>query len=538
MFKGRAKYIAGALAVLALLMLAAVPFGSDDSSAINEHIGSTDVRYVYDENTKITVPAGEATTFVLVIYNDNVSSGATVTICASCDGNIKVDPMNSGLITVDKESFQSVTLTLDADHYAPTGDYSLDIRITDLTDAGEPYAEFSVVFHVSSNLTSEKYNKFLGWFPNELDGALGSVWFTAAVSFVGLLLIGYAAMFIAVPVCSRIVMKKDDPQRKVLKKLLYRLCQVIVWLWVVGQVFRILGTSEEIIDLINRLFYLAYIVVGVVVGWQLYKLIIDTVVRRLVVRADEYDIDRKTDFESFRPLFLYIGEIIIAIVATMLIMSLLGFNLTAIITSAGLVSLGISMGAQDVLKQFFSGLEILATRPFKKGDLITVGTDTTIYRVRRVNVMNTFLENWDNTDVSIMPNSLITTNKIQNITRETLVTKVYITVDVAYGSDVNLVRTLMQQAANENHHVINDGSVTRPYTRLEAFGESNLNVKMGFYVDNFSSKWAISGQIRQSIIEKFAANNVSIDYQQIVIHEGEPRTRDEAAKDPEGSIDE
>ena len=330
-------------------------------------------------------------------------------------------------------------------------------------------------------------------------------------------------------------MKKDDPERKKLKQLLYRLCHVIVWLWVIGQVFRILGLDESLIDLINRLFYLAYVVVGVIVAWKLWKLIVDSLIKRIFLRADEFTKgDAAADFDSFRPLFLYLGEIILAIVATMLIMGLLGFNLTAIITSAGLVSLGISMGAQDVLKQFFSGLEILATRPFKKGDLVAVGADVQVYRVRRVNVMNTFLENWDNTDVFIMPNSLLTTNKIRNITRETLISKVYLTVDIAYGSDVNLARKLMQEAATENPHVISDGSVKRPYTRLEAFEDSNLLIKMGFYVDEYGSQWAISGQIRQGIISKFAAHGISIDYQQIVIHEaGKPETREGAAKDAE-----
>ena len=141
-------------------------------------------------------------------------------------------------------------------------------------------------------------------------------------------------------------MKKDDPQRKTLKKLLYRLCQVIVWLWVIGQVLRILGAGEEIIDIINRLFYLAYVIVGIIVGWQLYKLIVDSVIRRAVVKAGDYNLkEEEADFDSFRPLFLYLGEIVIAIVATMLIMGLLGFNLAAIITSAGLVSSSSSSSA-------------------------------------------------------------------------------------------------------------------------------------------------------------------------------------------------
>ena len=104
--------------------------------------------------------------------------------------------------------------------------------------------------------------------------------------------------------------------------------------------------------------------------------------------------------------------------------------------------------------------------------------------------------------------------------------------------DFRLIRqeadVLMQAAATENPHVISDGSVKRPYTRLEAFEDSNLLIKMGFYVDEYGSQWAISGQIRQGIISKFAAHGISIDYQQIVIHEAKkPETREGAAKDAE-----
>ena len=79
-----------------------------------------------------------------------------------------------------------------------------------------------------------------------------------------------------------------------------------------------------------------------------------------------------------------------------------------------------------------------------------------------------------------------------------------------------------------------DGSVTRPYTRLDAFLDSNLNIKLGFYVDNFSSQWAVSGQIRQTIIDKFRANGVNIDYDQIVIHNAVPEVRAEAEKKAAG----
>ena len=538
MYRGRGKIITGILAIFAVFMLAAVsPAISDDSSA---SMDSTDLKVVYDDDQVITMSASSTKEFTFYVHNMLSENRVLYVSAETGTSSVTVNTSSAPMQILANED-KLITLEITADKYAHQDDYTITLTFKQFDGANPESPKvgtYEFKLHIESNLSSDKYNKFLGVFPNELDGMMGELWFTALVSFFGLLAIGLVVMVIAVPVCSLIVMKKDDPERKKLKQLLYRLCHVIVWLWVIGQVARIVGLDEEWIDLINRLFYLAYVIVGIIVGWKLYKLIIDTVVKRIFIQADDYTKgDSATDFESFRPLFLYIGEIILAIIGTMLIMSLLGFNLAAIITSAGLVSLGISMGAQDVLKQFFSGLEILATRPFKRGDLIAVGTDTLIYRVRRVNVMNTFLENWDNTDVTVMPNSLITTNKIKNITRDTIISKVYLTVEVGYGTDVNLARRLMQEAAGENAHVILDGSVKRPYTRLEAFNDSNLLIKMGFYVDEFGSQWAISGQIRQTIIDKFAANNINIDYTQIVVHEAKsPTTKTmetESAEDTE-----
>lgn len=537
MYRGKGKLFFSLFAVCMLLTVAGAAY-SDDSEAATDMSG-TSLNVIYDANKSIELNASSSTTLSFFVYNGYAENVVAYVAATSNNDSTKVNTSTAPIELVKGEN-TSIKMTVTADRYAHQGNYSVTLSFKIYKGSDPAFLEqgtYDFPLHVMSNLSSDKYNKFLGFFDNTYTGIMGNVWFTAAVSFLGLLAIGYAVMFVAVPVCSRIVMKKDDPQRKTLKKLLYRLCQVIVWLWVIGQVFRILGADEELIDLINRLFYLAYVVVGIIVGWQLYKLIVDTLISKAASRVGDYNLnDTEADIESFRPLFLYIGEIILAIVGTMLIMSLLGFNLAAIITSAGLVSLGISMGAQDVLKQFFSGLEILATRPFKKGDLIAVGADAMVYRVRRVNVMNTILENWDNTDVFVMPNSLITTNKIRNITRETLISKVYLTVDIAYGSDVNLARKLMQEAATENPHVISDGSVKRPYTRLEAFEDSNLLIKMGFYVDEYGSQWAICGQIRQGIIAKFAANGIGIDYQQIVIHEAKnPETREGAAKTADDS---
>ena len=438
----------------------------------------------------------------------------------SSDQFVSIDP--------GSDSFKQIIVTIAANEYAHQGDYALTVSLT-VININDDSGSFTQDIKITSNLTSDKYNKFLGLFPNEFDGILGNVWFTAIVSFLALLAIGYAIVIVVVPVCARLITKKDDPERNAIKKTLYQLCHAIIIIWAFGEVLRILGTDESLIDIANRVFSVTYAIVGVIVGWHLYKVIVDIILRHMSEKAELH----KEELQSLRPLFMYIGEIAIAVVAVMVVMNFLGFDLAAIITSAGIVSLGISMGAQDVLKQFFAGLVILATRPFKKGDLIRIGSDSTIYKVRKVNVMNTELENWDNTDVNIMPNSTIETSKIQNITGETLVTKVYLTMDVAYGQDINKARQIMQDVACSNPHVITDGSYGRPYTRVENLGNTNITIKMGMYFDDINTSYTARGHIRQAMVEAFMANGIQFDYDRITIDE--VRVTEAEAKNDKGS---
>ncbi|MGI6008929.1 MAG: mechanosensitive ion channel domain-containing protein [Methanomethylophilus sp.] len=532
MQKSRTKVLFAAVAVLAMLAVAAVPYyeDSDDSSAVKLDLinsGNIDIQYIYDARD-LSVSANGEVSFAFSLYNAS-DTDAHVSVDVETD-NSKVTLKSLTITNEDGNTTNRIAageltlieVTLTADKCAHQGDYTVTVtasayELTSSTAEDPSTGSFTIGLSVNSNLSSEsKYNKFLGVFDNDLDGFMGEAWFTALVSFFGFLAIGYLVMFIAVPLCVRIVMKKDDPDRDYMKKTLYELCQVIILLWAIGQVLRILGTAEEYIDIINRIFYLCYLIVGCIVGWRLYKLIVDVFITRIAKKDDRH----KKDYESLRPLFLYLGEITIAVVGVIIAMSMFGVDVAAIITSAGLVSLGISLGAKDVLSQFFSGIVILATRPFQKGDLIQIGNDETVYRVREVNIMNTELENWDNTDINIMPNSTIETSRIRNITGETNVYKCYISMTVSYDSDLNKVRQVMQDVASANPHVITDGSYGRPYTRVESFGDNNIEVKMGLYVDDFNTSYTVRGQIRQALYKAFQENGISIDYSRIVVEDG------------------
>ncbi len=536
----RTKNLAALIAVLSVLLLAGGTLYSDTaSSTVSAETpaatsDSAVIQYVAMVET-LDLAAGHDSYFVVFLTNnDTVTRFVLITV---------TNPAGTALphsATDDKSTFElkagataSVQINVANDKYAKAGSYdiSIDIVSTNTSDTDRITEHVVMPMTVTSNLSSsEAYNKIMGLWTNPFSAPFDGPGVSALITAVLWLIIGYIVMLIAVPLTVAIVMKKNDPNRSAMKRTLYRLCWAIIILNAVGKGVRVLGVSEELVDAINVMFYIVYIIVGAMVAWRLYLIIANTLTERL--DKDEFIPGQQHQPSSLLPLFKFIGEIVIAIAAVGGIMSLLGFNMTAIITSAGIVSLGITLGAQNILGQFFSGLVILATRPFKQGDLVQIGTNTVVYRVRRVTIMNTELENWDNTDITIVPNSTITGNFVKNITRETLKSKVHVYIDVAYGTDLDEAREVMKKVAYAHPRVVKDGSVDRPYTRVTAFEDSNIQLRLSAYVDDFNDSGTIGGELRQQMYKAFQDNGIGIDYTHIIVHSDAPDAPTQAKNDP------
>lgn len=525
-----------ALAVLAVLaMAAAVPLLTADDAAADS-ASTSQIKYV-SFTSSVSVAAGSSSTYTVFLTNNyaetrfvEVSAADGVGTCTAVS-----QEYSSGTFQLTAGKSTEIVVTVYADKYAHSGTYNVTLTVTNSNADGSDVVTdaYSLPLTVTSNLSSsEQYNKIMGVFDNTLPAPLDQPWCSALITGLIWLLIGYIVMLFAVPLTVAIVMKRDDPDRPAMKHSLYHMCWIIIGLNAVGKGIRVLGIGEAFIDIVNVVFYICYIIVGAMVAWRLYLMIVNTVVNK--IDRDNIIPGKTHQPSSLIPLFRFIGEIVITIAAIGGVMSLLGFDMTAIITSAGIVSLGITMGAQNILNQFFSGLVILSSRPFKKGDLIQVGTGTTVYRVRRVTVMNTELENWDNSDITIMPNSAITSSSVKNITRDTLKTKIHIFIDVAYGTDLNYARKLMMDAAMAHPRVVKDGSVLMPYTRVTDFGDSNIQMRLSAYVDDFNDSGTIGGELRQMLYNRFTENGIHIDYQQIVLHQGDSDDEPVRKTDPAG----
>ena len=203
--------------------------------------------------------------------------------------------------------------------------------------------------------------------------------------------------------------------------------------------------------------------------------------------------------------------------AALLALSYAGFNLSNIAIVAGALSVGIGLGLQAVVSNFVSGLILLAERPIKIGDLVTVGGEEGY--VRKISVRSTEIETFERANV-LIPNSSFITDKVKNWTLRNNTARTAIPVAVAHGSDPKLVKAILLKVAQDHLNVMTS---PEPFVDFEDFNADSLNFKLYIYIYDLSKGGGTRTDLRIEILEAFKANDIALPSRQteVLLHEVE-----------------
>lgn len=140
-----------------------------------------------------------------------------------------------------------------------------------------------------------------------------------------------------------------------------------------------------------------------------------------------------------------VGVFIIAFVAVLETLELLGLNLGPLLASAGVAGLAIGFGAQTLVHDFINGFFILLENQYDIGDSVRVaGVQGT---VEEMTLRHTVLRDDDGT-VHVVPNSQVTI--VSNKTRDW--SQLTLRVVVAYSENSDRIIKLLQQIGDEVRH--------------------------------------------------------------------------------------
>ncbi|MGA8259518.1 MAG: mechanosensitive ion channel domain-containing protein [Arenicellales bacterium] len=204
----------------------------------------------------------------------------------------------------------------------------------------------------------------------------------------------------------------------------------------------------------------------------------------------------------------YAGIIVAAVIA----ISTLGVQLSQLALIFGALSVGIGFGLQHVVNNFISGIILLIYRPIKAGDWIVVGQHQGY--VKKINVVATELQTFDNADV-IIPNSQLVTSEVLNWTHKSTVARVILAVGVAYDSDPRRVRDILLRCAEARKEVLRSPA---PAVVFRDFGDSALNFELRFFIRQADYMLLTASDLRFDITDAFREAGIVIPFPQRDIH--------------------
>jgi small-conductance mechanosensitive channel len=190
----------------------------------------------------------------------------------------------------------------------------------------------------------------------------------------------------------------------------------------------------------------------------------------------------------------------------------LGISITALAGLGAILAVGIGFGLQNIAQNFVSGLILLLERPVKKGDFVEVGD--TRGTVREIRARATVVTTLNNVDI-LVPNGQFITEPVVNSTFDDRRVRIGVKVGVAYGSDTQKVKAVLERVASEHQGVLEE---PHPLVRFDDFGESSLDFTLLVWLNSPRTEPIVASDLRFAIDRAFRENGIEIPFPQRDLH--------------------
>ncbi|WP_238348712.1 mechanosensitive channel MscK [Mannheimia pernigra] len=201
--------------------------------------------------------------------------------------------------------------------------------------------------------------------------------------------------------------------------------------------------------------------------------------------------------------------------------SILGVSWTKLQWLLTALSVGLGFGMQEIFANFVSGIIILFERPIRIGDTITI--DIFSGTVSKIRIRATTLVDFDGKEV-IVPNKAFVTERLVNWALSSTSTRIIIKVGVAHCSNLELVKSLLLQSAEENPKVLKTPS---PIVFLLNIGTSSLEYELRVYVNDIADRNPVIDELNSRVHQLFKEHNVEIAFNQLDVYLRNNDTQDE-----------
>jgi small-conductance mechanosensitive channel len=188
-----------------------------------------------------------------------------------------------------------------------------------------------------------------------------------------------------------------------------------------------------------------------------------------------------------------------------------GLSSTSLTVAFGALSIGLGFGLQNIFNNFISGIILLFERPIQVGDAVEINGIWA--EVKKINFRSTVVQTYDNASL-IIPNSEFISSQVTNWSFRDLTLRIKVSVGVAYGSDIEQVRSSLLEIAGRTEKVL---AYPRPDVLFSDFGDSALIFVLRVWTD-VDNMLKVGTAIRFEIDRVFRERGIEIAFPQHDIH--------------------
>lgn len=263
--------------------------------------------------------------------------------------------------------------------------------------------------------------------------------------------------------------------------------------WLLAPLFTIGETPIDSIDLLSSLlllvlvFYIGRWAREVTYGW-LYGGILDLGIRNSLSVFTQYAV---------------------VVLGLLIALNVLGINITSLTVFAGALGVGIGFGMQNIANNFISGLILLAERPIRTKDWVTIGTNEG--EVSQIGMRSVTVTTWDNQDV-IIPNSDLISSAFVNWTHTDNIVRTVLIIGVRYQNDPHVAQKVIEEAVTMQPEVLLDPV---PRVWLSEFGASSVDFRVLYHVNvRLFSRFEVKSKVMFAIWDALKEADIGIPFPQ------------------------
>lgn len=216
---------------------------------------------------------------------------------------------------------------------------------------------------------------------------------------------------------------------------------------------------------------------------------------------------------SIKVLSTKLVRIVLAIVAVVFALKIVGIDLTAFAIFGGAIGVGLGFGLQKIFANLVSGFILLLDKSIKPGDVIAIADH--YGRVDSLGARYVSVLTRDGIE-HLIPNEELITTRVENWSYSQDLLRIRKTIGIHYKSDVRKAIALCLEAAEETPRILKEPA---PVCHLQEFADSAVNLEVRFWIDDpMNGRANVVSTLQLTIWDKFHEHGIEIPYPQRDVH--------------------